>query len=550
MRETLEFDYVIVGGGSAGCVMANRLSADGRHSVCLLEAGPPDNSALIRIPIGIGLLVAGDRYNLGHYTEPQERLNDRRLFWPRGRTLGGSSAINAMVYIRGNAGDYNDWARAGNPGWDWRSMLPYFLRAEGNERGACKLHSGDGPLSVSDLRYKTGAGEAFVQAAAEAGHPLNSDFNGEHQAGFGFFQVTQKNGRRCSAANAYLHPVAMRDNLTVITDARAERILFRADTATGVQLVRGPRVAARREVILCAGALQSPQLLLLSGIGCERQLRQHGIATRLHLPGVGENLQDHLDVTQVVRVNRPITFNNAPWPLLKAAASLPQLHFRNCGMLTSNGAEAGGFSKSSRAGEFPDLQFHLTAGPLFDHGRDRRWGYGYSLHVCGLRPQSRGSVRLRSADPTDLPRIDANYLHSAADLDVLIEGVQQASEIIDQPALQRYHRKYWLPERRLRRRQEVIDFIRAHAESVYHPVGSCRMGDDALAVVDPQLRVRGIGRLRVVDASIMPNIVSGNTNAPTIALAEKAADLLRNKTAKRPARSTDSRPVSAVTGRE
>ena len=526
MPRQMVFDYVIVGAGSAGCVLANRLSADEQHRVCLLESGPADRSLLIQMPVGIGYLVPGKRYNLHHYTEPQTHLKGRRLFWPRGRTLGGSSAINAMIYIRGNGADYDAWEAAGNPGWAWRELLPYFLLAEGNERGSDAHHSGFGPLAVSDLKWKSEAGRAFVRAAQSAGHRLNNDFNGSQQLGAGFYQVTQRRGRRCSSASAYLHPVKNRPNLNVFTGSQVARLLFRGDRAIGVEMRNGRKILANKEVLLCAGALQSPQLLMLSGIGPEAELKQLGIVSQAHLPGVGKNLQDHLDITQVVEANAPVTFNDALTEKLKMALHLPELLFANRGPLTNNGAEAGGFACSSRAGVHPDIQFHFSPIPLFDHGLRKPSGFGYSLHACALRPKSRGEVTLKSADPRELPVIQPNYLSERDDMAVMVEGFEMAQEVLQQEDLKRYQKRLWSPGERPQNRRAIQEFIRQHAESIYHPVGTCKMGCDDMAVVDAELKVRGVNGLRVVDASIMPTLISGNTNAPVIAIAEKAADMI------------------------
>ncbi|WP_160154214.1 GMC family oxidoreductase [Microbulbifer sp. ALW1] len=531
MARSMVFDYVIVGGGSAGCVLANRLSEDEQNRVCLLESGPSDHNLLIQMPAGIGYLVPGKRFNLHHYTEPQAQLCNRRLFWPRGRVLGGSSAINAMIYTRGNPGDYDAWEQAGNPGWGWSDMLPYFLLAEGNQRGSDAYHSGYGPLAVSDLKWKSTAGRAFVRAAQDAGHRLNNDFNGYQQNGVGFYQVTQKRGRRCSSATAYLYPVKNRPNLSIYTRCQVAGLEFKGDRVCAVTLLNGRRIVANKEVILCAGAIQSPQLLMLSGIGPENELKKLGILPQCHLPGVGQNLQDHLDITQVVETNGCVGFNNGFWPKLKTAMHLPEYLLLNRGMLTNNIAEAGGFASSSKAGEHPDIQFHLSAAPLFSHGQDKRPGNGYSLHACALRPLSRGHIRLASRDPSAAPLIQPNYLEAADDLQVMVEAFEMAREIIAQSELQTLHKRWWNPGECLTQRDAIANFIRQQAESIYHPVGTCKMGADENAVVDHELRVRGVDGLRVVDASIMPTLISGNTNAPVIAIAEKAAEMILKKTA-------------------
>jgi choline dehydrogenase-like flavoprotein len=526
-----QVDYVIVGGGSAGCVLAARLSEDPSVHVALLEAGPPDTSVLIHCPAGLAALAKNGQVNWAFQTVPQPGLNGRRGYQPRGKVLGGSSSVNAMIYARGHRSDYDGWAAEGNAGWSWDAVLPYFRKAEHNERGADAFHGTGGPLNVMDLRSPHRFGPVFVEAAQQAGYRENRDFNGPEQEGVGLYQVTHKNGERFSAAKAYLAPNRQRPNLRVITGAHATRVLLEGRRAVGVAYREGGvehELRARREVILSAGALLSPQLLMLSGIGPAAHLREHGIAVVHDLPGVGRNFHDHVDVVQVIDApHLTDLFGLSATGIVNVVKGILEWRRQRSGLLTTNFAEAGGFIRSTPEEAIPDLQLHFVIGKLLDHGRKTVFGHGYSCHVCLLRPKSRGSVTLASADPLAAPRIDPNFLAHPDDVRRLVRGFRLMREILAQPALAAFRGRE-LPDSAAARDDAAIEaFIRDHADTIYHPVGSCRMGNGPLDVVDAQLRVRGIGSLRVVDASIMPSVVGGNTNAPVIMIGEKAADLLK-----------------------
>jgi choline dehydrogenase len=524
------YDYIIVGAGSAGCVLANRLSEDPDTKVLLLEAGPTDWHPFVHMPAGLAKLVGDKGVNWDYNTAPEPELGGRRLWWPRGRVLGGSSSINAMCYIRGHKLDYDEWDALGASGWYWDNVLPYFRRSEGNSRGHTRLHNDKGPLGVSDPRYSNPLSAVFVEAAAQAGHHLTDDFNGEYQDGFGWYQTTTRGGARSSAADAYLKPARKRRNLRVVTGALASRVLFEGDRASGVEYRVGKRVhreSAHREVLLCGGSLNSPQLLMLSGIGPAPHLREHGIEVRVDSPGVGGNLQDHLDICTMQRCTQKITYDKTN----DIAVGLQYYLFKS-GPGTSNIAEAGGFVRSTLAEDArPDVQFHFVPAQLDDHGRNQLPGYGYTVHACYLRPRSRGRVLLASANPAEHVRIEANYLSDPGGRDraMMLECVKLSRQIFAQPAFAPYRGEELFPGDAVRDEAALMDFIERKAESIYHPVGTCRMGadDDAQAVLDPQLRVRGVQGLRVVDASVMPKLIGGNTNAPTMMIAERAADLIR-----------------------
>ena len=529
MREFGAFDYIIVGAGSAGCVLANRLSADGRRKVLLLEAGGEDTNPWIHIPLGYGKLFVDPKVNWMFQTTPQPGLNDRRINQPRGKVLGGSSSINGLVYVRGQREDFDHWRQLGNVGWSYDDVLPYFRKAEDQARGADAYHGQGGPLPVSDQAEPHVLCDAFIDAAREAGHPRNEDFNGATQEGAGYYQTTSRRGLRVSSAVAYLRPARRRPNLTVVTRAHATRLLFEEGRAVGVEWNRGRepmRATAGAEVILAAGAIGSPQLLQLSGVGPGALLAEHGVPVIHDLKGVGADLQDHLQVRMVLRCAQPITFNDdmrSPWRM--AGVGL-KFALQRRGPLTVSAGYAGAFLKTEPSLALPDTQIHFINFSTTKMGDKLHAFSGFTASSCQLRPESRGTLKIISPDPFAAPAIDPNYLATETDRRVTIGGLKVLRDIMRQPAIAPFVESESEPGLDCASDDQLLAYCRERGSTIYHPTCTARMGTDAGAVVDDRLRVHGIAGLRIVDGSIMPAVLSGNTHAGIVMIAEKAADMI------------------------
>ena len=534
------FDYVIVGAGSAGCVLANRLSEDPANKVCLIEAGKKDTSLLVRMPAGVGGLIKDKNdHNWGFTTEPQAQMDGRELFWPRGKGWGGSSSINGMIYIRGHARDYDQWRQMGLDGWSFADVLPYFKRSEGYEGGETDFHGGDGPLKVSESPLSDGIFGAFINAGQQAGHKLTDDFNGAEQEGFGRYQRTIHEGERWSASFGYLRPIEKtRPNLTILSTGMVTRVVLENGRATGVEVVSGKAGAAEiiqasKEVLVCAGAVQSPQLLQLSGIGDPKHLNEIGIETKVVSPNVGQNLQDHLNVTVIHEMLTPDSAYSKQKGLKKIGVGLRYL-LNKSGPGADNFLQAGAFLKSRDGLDVPDLQLHLVNAIVIDHGNHNAGKDGFTVDVCQLRPESRGTILARSSDPFDTPAIDPNHLATEEDRRAMRESVKMVREVCAQDALAPWRGPEMHPGVGVTDDEAIDAYIRRTGETIYHPVGTVAMGAQETAPLDAELKVRGVEGLRVVDASVMPTLIGGNTNAPTIMIAEKAADLILNRKAAPP----------------
>lgn len=530
----MQFDYIIIGGGSAGCVLANRLTETGQFTVCLLEAGSDAKSFLVNTPGLFAAHMFTHKFNWAYESKPKADIRQgKSLFVPRGKGLGGSSSINAMVYIRGQKQDYDHWAELGNVEWGYDKLLPYFKKAETNENGACKYHGDDGPLYVSNCDSQYPLTEVFIEAAQQAGFPYSKDFNAANQEGIGCYQFTIKDGQRCGAAKGYLMPALERANLTVITQAQASKIVFSGNRAVAVEYERKGkqyRIDARAEIIVSSGAINSPQLLMLSGIGDKQHLDKFNIPCITDLPGVGQNLREHVDACVLVASTKKDGFTANVAGLAKMAPEVLKYLNSRTGKLANSMTESGGFLKSSEQAETPDVQYHFVPLLFDDCGRDLKLmsNHGYSLHVCVLRPESTGSICLASGDIQEPPVIDFNFFSDAGgkDKQVLIDGIRQARKILSSPAFESYRGIELHPGIEVQEDEDIFSKAKETLGLVYHPSGTCKMGDDPLAVVDQNLKVHGTLGLRVVDGSVMPTLISGNTNAPIIAIAEKAACMI------------------------
>lgn len=538
LQDAGSFDYIIVGAGSAGCVLADRLTASGRHRVLLLEAGGLDRNIWIHIPLGYGKLFSNAKFNWLYQSEPEPELNNRKIIQPRGKVLGGSSSINGLLYIRGQREDFDHWRQLGNTGWSFEDVLPFFRQAEDQQRGADELHGSGGPLAVSDVEPHPLC-DAFIKAAEQAGYPRNGDFNGPTQEGAGYFQMTTRNGRRCSTARGYLKPAQRRANLKVVSDALASRVLFEGKKAVGVEYTQGGtihRARAEGEVVLSGGAFNSPQLLQLSGVGPGSLLRKFGIDVVSDMPGVGDDLQDHFQARFNYKCSEPITTNDAMATLRGRVGMVLDYAFNRGGPLSIGAGYAGGFFKTDPSLASPDVQIHFILFSADSVGQKLHTFPGFLASICQLRPQSRGHVRIKSADPAQAPAIQPGYMSAPADRQVMIEGMRLTRRIMGQPAISRYIVEELNPGARVASDADLLAFAREKGTTIFHPTSTCRMGPDAKAVVDERLRVRGIEGLRVIDGSIMPTVVSGNTNAAVVMIAEKGAEMILQ----------DARPVAAT----